>query len=147
VETNWFTASNYICDKMFLMENTLPAFLNDQMAVHSWKQADLARFSGLNRAVINKIISGSTKPTPETCQALAKGLDLPLEFVYRAAGILPDAPKEDPDIKMITYLAEKLPTTDYRQQAIKFMRTILEIAEDRGKYDTDQKRASKPKSN
>jgi len=51
-------------------------------------QSDLARLSGLNRAVINKIEMG-TKPMPETLQAIARALRLPIEEVYIAAKLLP----------------------------------------------------------
>lgn len=53
-----------------------------------WSQADLARYSGLNRAVINKIESG-TKPMPETLTAISKAFDLPPDYVFEKAGILP----------------------------------------------------------
>jgi transcriptional regulator with XRE-family HTH domain len=134
------TTSNEIHDKMFLMDNKLADLLNSEMATRGWSQSDLARKSGLNRAVINKILSGNTKPTTETCRSLAEGLDLPIEQIYRAAGILPPKPKEDPLVDIIAFLAKKLPTTADKEEAIKHMKTILEIAEARGKYDNKPKK-------
>jgi transcriptional regulator with XRE-family HTH domain len=136
--------SNMIRDKMFLMSNTLSVWLNAEIATRRWSQSDLARKSGLNRSVINKILSESSKPTPETCLALADALKIPVIQIYRITGLLPPEPKEDPLVQLITYLSEKLPTEEDKQDAVEYMRLRLRIAEERGKHDPiEKKRARK----
>ncbi len=126
------------------MDDTLSILINAKMASHQWSQSDLARKSGLNRAVISKILSGNTKPTPDTCRDLALALELPIEQVFRAAGLLPPQPKEDPLVNLITYLSEQLPTDEDKQDAAEYIRLRLRLAEERGKHESaDKKRPSK----
>lgn len=60
-----------------------------ELKKRDWSQADLARKSGVSRAVISKIIGKSSRPQPETLQAIARGLMLPAYMVIQEAGVLP----------------------------------------------------------
>lgn len=79
---------------MFLMSNrqNLSNWLQTELHSRNWTQSELARVSGLHRAIISKIVLQGSDPTPETLEAIAKALKLPPEQVYRVAGILPQAP-------------------------------------------------------
>jgi transcriptional regulator with XRE-family HTH domain len=79
---------------MFLMVDRMDFayWLQGEREKAGWSQSDLSRFSGLNRAVINKVESG-TKPMPETLTAIAKAFNFPPDYVFEKAGILP--PKSD----------------------------------------------------
>ncbi len=55
----------------------------------SWSQSDLSRYSGLHRAVISKIESG-TRPMPETLSALAQAFKISPITIFRIAGLLPE---------------------------------------------------------
>lgn len=44
---------------------------------------------------------------------LARGLELPIEEVYRAAGLLPPISERDARIETILHLAEQLPDVEY----------------------------------
>lgn len=54
-----------------------------------WSQANLARYSGISRATINKIESGADTPNPETISAIARAFKVPLTLAFRKAGLLP----------------------------------------------------------
>lgn len=53
-------------------------------------QSELARKAGLSRQAISDYINRKrSRPDEEALKKIAKGLKLPIETVYRAAGILP----------------------------------------------------------
>ena len=54
-----------------------------------WSQADLARYSGKSRSIINKIENGTTTANPDTIVAIARALKVPLTLAFRKAGLLP----------------------------------------------------------
>ena len=60
-----------------------------------WSQANLARYSGISRATINKIESGADTPTPETISAIARAFKIPLTVAFRKAGLLPPELPDD----------------------------------------------------
>lgn len=81
----------------------LSNWLQAELHSRDWSQSELARVSGLHRAIISKIILQGSDPTPETLEAIAKAFKIPPEQVYRIAGILPPIPDEDPWIKEQEY--------------------------------------------
>lgn len=93
--------------KMFLVENTFGDWLKQNRESRGLSQSELARLSMLNRAVINKLESG-THPTPDTLKAIARGLRISVENVYRAAGLLPVASKEREGIDDLLTLYNQL---------------------------------------
>jgi transcriptional regulator with XRE-family HTH domain len=86
---------------MFLMVNKqdFGYWVQEQRNQHGWSQSDLARLSGLNRAVINKIESGASRPTPETLIALAEPLGFSPVVIFRKAGLLPPGLTDDDAIE------------------------------------------------
>ena len=65
------------------MEN-IRDFLEKEMGRYGWKQADLARASNLDSAVISNIINGRRRMGEETGKAIARALQLPPEELFRA---------------------------------------------------------------
>jgi transcriptional regulator with XRE-family HTH domain len=66
-----------------------------EMSKRGWSQSDLARSSELNRAVINKLLNGQSLPRPSTLEAISRALKVPVEKVFRVAGLLPEIPEND----------------------------------------------------
>ena len=64
---------------MFLVGQSLhfAEWLQAEMDKRGWSQSDCARGADLNRAVINKLLNGKSKPQPATLVALARGLQNP----------------------------------------------------------------------
>ena len=56
-----------------------------------WRQADLARRAGVTTGGLNGVITGDRKPGRDMLVALARALSLPVDEMYRAAGILPES--------------------------------------------------------
>lgn len=98
-----------------------------------WSQSDLARQSGLSTGQISRLISGSRKPGRDTCIQIAKGLKLPPENIFRAAGLLPSQPPTDDIIEQILYELGGVPITD-KEDILEYIRLRKQIAEKRGNY-------------
>jgi DNA-binding XRE family transcriptional regulator len=119
-------------------------WLVGQMEKAHVNQSGLAKLAHLNQAAISRILSGQAKPSVDTCKAFSRVFNIPVNEVYLAVGILPPT-KEDRLVNIITHLAEQLPTDEDKQDAAEYIRLRLRIAEERGKYETNKKRASRPK--
>lgn len=65
-------------------------WLEQQLREKNWSIRELGRRSDINASDISKILSGKRKPTLETYAKISEGLELPLERIFRIAGILPD---------------------------------------------------------
>lgn len=76
---------------MFLTMNSLEFgdWIQVEREKRGWSQSDLSRYSGLHRAVISKIESG-TKPMPDTLSALAQAFKISPISIFRIAGLLPE---------------------------------------------------------
>jgi transcriptional regulator with XRE-family HTH domain len=76
---------------MFLTMNNVDFgdWIKSERDTREWSQSDLSRHSGLHRAVISKVESG-TQPMPETLTALAHAFKISPITIFRKAGLLPD---------------------------------------------------------
>jgi transcriptional regulator with XRE-family HTH domain len=94
------------------MSNDFGIRLQQLRSEKGWSQADLARSSGLNRAVISKIESGASEPMPETLKSLASAFKMPIEQMYRLAGLLPSISREIQKEEELCYLMSLLSEED-----------------------------------
>lgn len=76
---------------MFLMVNKVEfgLWLQKEREKRGWTQSDLARATGKDRAVINKIESGGATPALETFIAFSSALDYSLLDLLAEAGYIP----------------------------------------------------------
>lgn len=126
------------CGTMFSKENTLEfsEWLVNEMRKRDWSQAELARKSGLTRGGISNLINRVRKPNADTCNALARALGYPPDYVMRQAGLLPrkEATDSDPRLKIIVHLVGQLDPDD-QEEVIAFIETKRRLGEQRGKYN------------
>ena len=61
----------------------------NELAERQWSQIDLARATGLTRQAIGNYINLDRVPDKIAMEKIAHALHLPIETLYRAAGILP----------------------------------------------------------
>jgi len=66
-------------------------WLNEEMALRGWNQAELARKAGVSRAAISNILSSMRTPGPDLCGAIAQAFQIAPEVVFRKAGLLPES--------------------------------------------------------
>lgn len=101
--------------------NGFPEWLRTELKNRLWKQADLARAANLDTAVVSNLYNGKRGPGEETCRAIARAFDLPVETVYRAAGILPPVAELDALADEVSYLWNRLSEEDQRE-VLNFLR-------------------------
>lgn len=119
------------CYMISIME--FASWLADNMKKAGFNQSQLAKRSNLNQAAISRLLNGQATPSPETCQSFARVLHIPVEIVYRAAGLLPPKAESNQVIDEIIYLAGQLPPDD--------LQDLLDLA--RGKINRYE-RAARP---
>jgi len=93
-----------------------------------WSQSDLSRYSGLHRAVISKIESG-TRPMPETLVALAQAFKISPVSIFRIAGLLPPGPDDKINFEDWQHLLEKL-TDAERNELFRFGQMKIEMRQE-----------------
>lgn len=95
-------------------------WINNQLQKRNWKQADLARESGVSRAAISDILSGKHKAGFQVCKGIASAFRLPVMEVFRAAGLVQQVSEKTPVEAEFEYLLSNLPA-DEQKRFLKFM--------------------------
>ncbi len=68
---------------------TFRDWLQDEMNKRDISQAELSRLTGITPAQISRIMSDSRGVGEKTIRSIADGLRIPIDEVFRAAGLLP----------------------------------------------------------
>lgn len=100
-------------------------WLQKELNSRGWSQADLARSADLNRAVINKLLSGHTTPSPTTLEGIARAFKVPVESVYRIAGLLPNIPEPESFLEELTYLIRKIRSPQRKATALLLIKALV----------------------
>lgn len=118
---------NKDCDKMSAVGERIDfsEWLQIEMNKRGWSQSDLARAADLNRAVINKLLNGKSRPQPATLEAISRALRLPIEITYRAAGLLPVTPDNDEIIEEAIYVLRNIQSAQRRATAINLLKALI----------------------
>jgi transcriptional regulator with XRE-family HTH domain len=100
-----------------------------------WSQADCARSASLNRAVINKLLNGKSRPEHATLAAIARAFKIPVETVYRAAGYLPPASDGDETTAELIYIFKSIQSPQRRATALLLLKALVaeEANDEKGK--------------
>lgn len=99
-------------------------WLRRELEKRGWRQADLARASGLDTAMVSNLLNGNRKPGEVSCKAIARGLGLPPETVFRAAGILPPINPVGEAEAELGHLFRQA-TDRQRQEVLRFARYVI----------------------
>ncbi len=96
-----------------------------ELGRRGWNQSDLARNARLSKSAISGIISGRRNIGRDMAISIAEALDLPIDDVLRAAGMLPSV-IESKLVKQIDHLSAQL---DEEEQAglIEYIKMRLKI--------------------
>ena len=109
--------------------NTLNKWLLNELEIREWSQADLARRAGVSRAAISDILSGKRNLGRDLAISIAEVLKLPLEDVFRAAGILPPEPAQDNTLYKINHLYHTLKEPSNKTRALEFLEFLSQQEE------------------
>jgi transcriptional regulator with XRE-family HTH domain len=111
---------------MFLAGQNLrfAEWLQSEIDRRGWSQSDCARAADLNRAVINKLLNGKSKPQPHTLVAIARAFKIPIEIAYRAAGLLPPNPAGEDGLEELVHTFRSIQSPQRRATAIMLLKAL-----------------------
>jgi transcriptional regulator with XRE-family HTH domain len=100
-------------------------WLLHEMDKRGWSQSDLARSADLNRAVIHKLLNGQSTPRPATLAALARAFRIPIERIFRIAGLLPEIPESESLIEEVNYQFRQLRSPQRKATALMLIKALI----------------------
>ena len=100
-------------------------WLQVEMDKRGWSQSDCARAANLNRAVINKLLNGKSKPQPSTLVAISRAFKIPVETAYRAAGLLPQNTDPDDSTQELIYILKSIQSPQRKSTAIILLKALI----------------------
>jgi HEAT repeat protein len=103
---------------------TLQALLRERLENKNWSYGDVARRGRIPRSTVHHLATAERllrMPQPATLDGLARGLELPLDIVRRAAaqscGIHVYEPAPDPEVDVLIASLQQLSAQDRRHVA------------------------------
>ena len=122
---------------MFIVGQNLrfAEWLQIEIDKRGWSQSDCARACDLNRAVINKLLNGKCKPQPATLIAIARGFKIPVETVYRAAGLLPSSNDGDETTQELIHIFHSLQSPQRKATALMLLKALVAEEENQQRRD------------
>ena len=99
-------------------------WLEKELRLRNMTQAELTRKSGLSIAQVSRIVNMQSPAGVHALDSIAKAFDLPVETVFRAAGILPELPTLREAIKEIMQYKLNELTDDQVDEVLKFIEFI-----------------------
>jgi transcriptional regulator with XRE-family HTH domain len=115
-------------------------WLQAEIERRGWSQSDCARSANLNRAVINKLLNGKSKPQPSTLAAIARAFKMPVETAYRAAGLLPPSADGDDTIIELVHIFKSIHSPQRKATAIMLLKALIAEEENERRGDSKAKR-------
>lgn len=115
-------------------------WLQAEMDKRGWSQSDMARAAELNRAVINKLLSGKSHAQPTTLEAISRALKIPLETLYRVAGLLPANSDSDDTTEEAMHIFKSIQNSQRRATAMTLLKAL--IMEEEYERRTEKRRRS-----
>jgi len=110
-------------------------WLQTEMDKRGWSQSDLARSAGLNRAVVNKILNGKSHPQPPTLEAISRAFKIPVEAIYRAAGLLSVDTEHDDIADEAFHILKNIQNPQRRATVITLLRALVAEEENERKAE------------
>lgn len=105
-------------------DHPLRTLLRERLAEQRWSYGDVARRGGISKSTVHHLATAecpAQMPQPATLQGLARGLDLPVDIVRRAAaqscGIYVYDPAPEPEVDMLIASLQQLSAKDRRHVA------------------------------
>ena len=97
-----------------LMRQDLIKWVNEQLKAKGWSMRELARRGDLSATQVSDVLSGKVEPGAKFFQGMSKAFGVTLESVERLerVGTIPENRLNDPDLKDLMELAQKLNPDD-----------------------------------
>jgi len=104
-------------------DTNFPVWIKNELKSKGLTQADLVKSSGISNAQISRIINKHNQPTAETLIAIARGLQVPANEVFQAAGLLPSATEITPLMERAIYYLSHLGPED-QERAVLYLEVL-----------------------
>jgi transcriptional regulator with XRE-family HTH domain len=124
------------------MKNGFGAWLQKQLDDREWRQADLARASGLTTASIAQFINDQITPGKRGAEKIARALKVSPNLVFEKAGLLPPSNNADPWVEEQTYRLKKF--TGPRRSLAESLLKNLEEQEIQAAQEDEAQRSLSP---
>lgn len=112
------------------METDFANWLGEEIKARGWDLAEFARRARITPPQVSRVLSGTRGPGLDFYRGVAAALGMPLEEVFRKAGVLP-AYTELPDEAKSWGERLLLLSPERRELTIAAMENVLRLAEDR----------------
>ncbi|GHF44105.1 hypothetical protein GCM10010218_26780 [Streptomyces mashuensis] len=138
------------------MANALQQIIRQRLDRQGWSYGDVARRGGIPRSTVHHLATSdrlARMPQPATLEGLARGLDLPLDSVRRAAAeacgihLYPTTPEEpagapaDPEVDLLIASVQRLSAED-RRHVTALVESLLDRAPKKPADGTGDRRES-----
>jgi transcriptional regulator with XRE-family HTH domain len=110
-----------------IVNNSFSSWIIDELNKRGLSQAELSRRSGISAGAISHVINGNRQPGIDFCEGIAKAFHLPVEQIFRLAGIFPQS-QDDEYSKEAAHLVSLMPD-DMKQTAVRYLRYLVAESE------------------
>lgn len=99
---------------LYFNQMEFAGWLRAELEERGMSQADLVRASGLSPAAISRIMTGTRAPGLLACKKIARALRLPIDVVYKQAGLMPLTSERNRRRELLEFLAEQMDDKEYQ---------------------------------
>ncbi len=107
---------------------TFSEWLWEQMVKHEWSQVDLARHANITKQAVNNYLNNDRIPKKDAMEKLAHALKLPVETLYRAAGVLPSITEAEAKLLQLEEIYRNI-SDDKRDEFLRYGEYLREQEE------------------
>lgn len=90
-----------------------------------WSYSELARRAGVSAQQVSFVMNDRRNPGPEFALGIARAFNIPPEFVFERAGLLPTSSVNSPNLKEATHLFLQL-SNRQQQDILVMMRALID---------------------
>ena len=92
-------------------------WLETELAARNWRPADLARVANISTGALSSVLTGTRNVGTDMAKAIAVGLDVPADLVFRRAGLLPPqpGPERDPTFQELAEILRNMTEEERRE--------------------------------
>jgi transcriptional regulator with XRE-family HTH domain len=102
-------------------KTTFSDWLLAEIGSRQWSQSELARRAEVSPAAISDVISGRRNIGSDLATAIARGLNIKTDIVFRAAGLLPPVPGVSEEIEQILHEIDGM-SSDEKAEILSYIR-------------------------
>jgi transcriptional regulator with XRE-family HTH domain len=110
--------------------NDFSTWIAEELDRRNLSRSEAARKGGISPSAIDKIIGGFANPGIEFCRGIARAFNMPLEEVFRVAGILPPSQAKDPAVGALLARLNAMSPGD-RRDAVTLASLVVDFFENR----------------